>query len=103
MEVFAVDAPGYGASPALEAEGYATPKLAELATGLVKTLGIAPAIWIGFSWGASVGVHTAGRFPAAIRALGLLDGGYLIAADDPDYDAETDYEDELEELRRSAE
>src|SRR4029078_11317888 len=79
------------------------PKLAELAAGLLEALGIAPAVWIGFSWGASMGVHTAARFPSAVRALALLDGGYLVAEDDPDYDRETDYEDELAELRRSAE
>jgi pimeloyl-ACP methyl ester carboxylesterase len=101
--LFAVDAPGYGASPALKPEGYAAPKLAELAAGLLEALGIAPAVWIGFSWGASMGVHTAARFPSAVRALALLDGGYLVAEDDPDYDRETDYEDELAELRRSAE
>jgi len=100
--LFAVDAPGYGASPALEPEGYAAPKLAELAAGLLDALGIAPA-WIGFSWGASMGVHTAARFPSAVRGLALLDGGYLVAEDDPAYDPETDYEDELEELRRRAE
>jgi pimeloyl-ACP methyl ester carboxylesterase len=101
--LLAVDAPGYGASPALEPERYAAPKLAELAAGLLDSLGIAPAVWIGFSWGASMGVHTAARFPSAVRALGLLDGGYLVAEDDPDYDPETDYEDEVEELRRRTE
>jgi pimeloyl-ACP methyl ester carboxylesterase len=101
--LFAVDAPGYGASPALEPEGYAPEKLAGLAAGLLDALGLVPAVWIGFSWGASLGVHTAARFPSAVRALGLLDGGYLVAEDDPDYDPETDYEDELEELRRRAE
>jgi pimeloyl-ACP methyl ester carboxylesterase len=45
-------------------------------------------------------VHTAARFPQSIRGLALLDGGYLVADDDPDYDPNTDYEDELEELRR---
>jgi pimeloyl-ACP methyl ester carboxylesterase len=50
-----------------------------------------------------MGVHTAARFPSAVRGLALLDGGYLVAEDDPDYDPETDYEDELEELRRRAE
>ena len=37
--LFAVDAPGYGASPALEPEGYAAPKLAELAAGLLDCSG----------------------------------------------------------------
>ena len=100
--LYAVDAPGYGGSPALEPEEYALPRLAELGAGLIGTLGLEPAIWLGFSWGASVGVHAAALFPSAVRALGLLDGGYLVAEDDPDYDADTDYEDELAELRRRA-
>jgi len=101
--VYALDAPGYGDSPPLDPEGYAPPKLAGLAADLLDELGLVPAVWIGYSWGASIGLHTAARFPASIRALGLLDGGYLVAQDDPDYDPNTDYEDELEELRRRAE
>ena len=101
--LYAVDAPGYGDSPALEPEGYALPELARLAAELLDQLGLGPAIWIGYSWGANVGLHTAARFPSSIRALGLLDGGYLVAEDDPDYDPASDYEDELEELRRRTE
>ena len=84
--LFALDAPGYGDSPPLEPEGYAPANIAGLAAGLLDELGLAPAVWIGYSWGASIGLHTAARFPSAIRALGLLDGGYLVAEDDPDYD-----------------
>jgi pimeloyl-ACP methyl ester carboxylesterase len=101
--LYAVDAPGYGDSPPLEPERYASPELAALAAELLDGLGLAPAVWLGFSWGASIGVHTAALFPDSVRALGLLDGGYLVAEDDPDYDPDTDYEDELEELRRRAE
>jgi pimeloyl-ACP methyl ester carboxylesterase len=35
-----------------------------------------------------------------VRALGLFDSGYLQAEDDPEYDPDTDFEDELEELAR---
>lgn len=101
--LYAVEAPGYGGSPPLDSEEYALPRLAELGAGLIRTLGLEPAIWLGYSWGASVGVHTAALFPSAVRALALLDGGYLVAEDDPDYDPETDYEDELADLRRRAE
>jgi pimeloyl-ACP methyl ester carboxylesterase len=97
--VHAVDAPGYGSSTALEPEGYAMPAIAELARDLVDRLELIPVIWIGYSWGAAVGVHTAARFPAAIRGLALLDGGYLVAQDDPEYNPDTDYEDEVAELR----
>jgi pimeloyl-ACP methyl ester carboxylesterase len=98
--LYALDAPGYGDSEPLEQEGYAMSNVAELAVELLRELGLDPAIWIGYSWGGSVGVHTAARFPESIRGLALLDGGYLVADDDPDYDLNTDYEDELEELRR---
>jgi len=47
-------------------------------------------------------VHTAARFSESVRALGLLDGGYLVAQDDPDYNPDADFEDELAELRRVA-
>jgi pimeloyl-ACP methyl ester carboxylesterase len=100
--LYALDAPGYGSSEPLEPGGYALPCLAGLAADLLAELGLRPAIWIGYSWGASVGLHTAARFPDSIRGLALLDGGYLVAEDDPDYNADTDYDDELEELRRRA-
>jgi pimeloyl-ACP methyl ester carboxylesterase len=100
--LYALDAPGYGSSEPLAPDGYAQPSLAGLATDLLSDLGLSPAIWIGYSWGASVGLHTAARFPDSIRGLALLDGGYLVAEDDPDYNADTDYDDELEELRRRA-
>jgi pimeloyl-ACP methyl ester carboxylesterase len=100
--VHAVDAPGYGASPPLSRDGYGSARLAGLAAGLLDRLEVAPVIWIGYSWGASIGVHTAARFPESVRALGLLDGGYLVAQDDPDYNPDSDFEDELAELRRLA-
>jgi pimeloyl-ACP methyl ester carboxylesterase len=82
--VHAVDAPGYGVSSPLSRDGYGPVRLAGLATGLLDRLGLAPVIWIGYSWGASIGLHTAARVPEFVRALGLLDGGYLVAQDDPD-------------------
>jgi pimeloyl-ACP methyl ester carboxylesterase len=100
--IHALDAPGYGRSSAVDADGYAPSRLAELAAGLLETLDLAPVVWIGFSWGGNIGVHTAARFPGSIRALGLLDSGYLRPEDDPDYDPATDFEDELAELRRLA-
>ena len=98
--LYAPDAPGYGDSEPLEPDGYALPNLAELGVELIDALGLAPAVWIGFSWGASVGMHVAALFPSAVRALALLDGGYLVAEDDPDYDP--GYDDELTDLRRRA-
>ena len=100
--VHALDAPGYGQSPRLEPDDYAPSALAELAAELLDVLGLVPVVWIGFSWGGNIGMHTAVRFPESVRALGLLDSGYLEARDDPEYDRSTDFEDELEELARLA-
>jgi pimeloyl-ACP methyl ester carboxylesterase len=100
--LYAVEAPGYGESPALDPGEYALPGLAALGADLLDTLGLAPAIWVGYSWGASIGVHAAARFPGLIRALALLDGGYLVAEDDPDYNPDSGYDEELADLRRRA-
>jgi len=100
--VHAVDAPGYGASSAVEPDGYSSTALAALAAGVLDRLELAPVIWIGYSWGANIGVHTAARFPRSVRALCLLDGGYLVAEDDPEYNPDSDFGDELAELRRLA-
>lgn len=101
--LYAPDAPGYGDSEPLEPDRYAPTALAGLAAALLNALELAPALWIGYSWGASIGLHTAALFPSSVRGLGLLDGGYLVAEDDPDYDPESDYEDEVAELGRRAE
>jgi pimeloyl-ACP methyl ester carboxylesterase len=101
--VYAPDAPGYGGSPALDPSGYRPSALAELAAKLIDSLGIAPAVWIGSPWGASIGMHTAVRFPTRIGALALLDGGYWDVHDDPDYDPSLDLEARTAELHGRAE
>lgn len=88
--VHAPDAPGFGESPALEDPCYRASNVAHLATALIDTLGIAPTVWIGYSWGASIGVHAAAKAPDRFRALVLLDGGYFVPEDDPDYDPSLD-------------
>jgi pimeloyl-ACP methyl ester carboxylesterase len=47
-------------------------------------------IWVGFSWGASIGIHAAVRHRDRFKALVLLDGGYFVPEDDPDYDPSLD-------------
>jgi pimeloyl-ACP methyl ester carboxylesterase len=90
--VYAPDGPGYGTSPPLEPEEYRASNVAAIAIALVEALGISPTIWIGFSWGASIGIHVAARHPEHIKALVLLDGGYFVPEDDPDYDPSLDLE-----------
>jgi pimeloyl-ACP methyl ester carboxylesterase len=101
--VYAPDAPGYGGSPALDPSGYRPSALAEIAAKLIDSLAIAPTVWIGSSWGASIGMHTAARFPTQIGALALLDGGYMDAQDDPDYDPSLHLEARTAELHARAE
>jgi pimeloyl-ACP methyl ester carboxylesterase len=80
--VYGPDAPGYGKSPPLEPEQYLASHVADIAIALIDKLGIAPVIWIGFSWGASIGAHVTARAPERVRALVLLDGAYLVPSDD---------------------
>ncbi|HEY7002650.1 MAG TPA: alpha/beta fold hydrolase [Gaiellaceae bacterium] len=97
---YAVDAPGYGKSAPLDRGEYRLSILADLAAELLEVLGLTPVIWVGFSWGGNVGMHTAVRKPPSVRALALLDGGYLVAEDDPGFDPHATFEDEVEQLRR---
>ena len=101
--VYGPDAPGYGQSPPLEPNRYHASEIAGLGIALIDALGIAPAIWIGFSWGASIGVHAAVRYPDHVRALVLLDGGYLLPEDDPSDDPSLDFAGRMEAWRRELE
>jgi pimeloyl-ACP methyl ester carboxylesterase len=101
--VYGPDAPGYGDSPRLEPARYRASDMADIAAALIDTLAIDPVIWIGFSWGANIGVHTAVRAPGRIKALALLDGGYLVPQDDPDYDPTLDLEARAAALRAEIE
>jgi pimeloyl-ACP methyl ester carboxylesterase len=94
--VYAPGAPGYHESPPLAAEEYVASNVAAVATALIDRLGVGPVIWIGFSWGASVGIHAAARAPDRFRALVLLDGGYLVPEDDPEHDPSLDFADRIE-------
>ena len=101
--VYAPEAPGYGASPALEPEQYLASSVADIAAALVDKLGIAPVVWIGFSWGASIGVHVAARHRDRVRGLVLLDGAYRLPADDPTDDPTLDFRGRMEQWRRELE
>jgi pimeloyl-ACP methyl ester carboxylesterase len=81
FRVLAPDAPGFGGSPRLPDERYELPALVELARSLLDALGLDRAVWVGSSWGATVGVHVAAAHPERVEALVLLDGGYLGPAD----------------------
>jgi pimeloyl-ACP methyl ester carboxylesterase len=84
--VYGPDAPGYGSSPPLAAEEYRASNVARIAVALIDALAIAPVVLIGFSWGGSIAFRAAAQSPDRVRALALLDGGYLMPDDDPSYD-----------------
>jgi lipase len=82
FRVLAPDAPGFGDSPRLPDKRYQLPPLVDLARSLLDALRLDRVVWVGSSWGATVGVHVAGSHPERIEALVLLDGGYLGPSDD---------------------
>lgn len=96
--VYAPDAPGYGRSAPIEASRCRPSVLGGLAVALMDALGLAPAVWVGSSWGAILGVHTAGRFPKRFTGLVLLDAGYIDAPDDPNYDPSSGLEKRIAQL-----
>jgi pimeloyl-ACP methyl ester carboxylesterase len=96
---FRAGRPGCGKSPPLELERYLASSVAEIGVALVDELAIAPAIWIGFSWGANIGIHAAVRNPDRFKTIVLLDSGYLIPADDPEDDPSLDFAGRMERWR----
>jgi pimeloyl-ACP methyl ester carboxylesterase len=102
LGVFALDAPGFGRSPALDASGYHPHALADLVPPLLDALEVERAAFMGFSWGGDVGCHVAARHPERLTSLALLDAGYW----DPPFDPLLPYEDYLarnEALARTTE
>jgi pimeloyl-ACP methyl ester carboxylesterase len=101
LRVLAPDAPGHGASPALPTPGgYTSDASAVQAVALLDALEIERAIFLGHSWGATVGCYVAAQHSTRLDALALLDGGYLDLADLPWASAPPDYA-ALVELIRS--
>ena len=83
LRVLGLDAPGFGGSPRLPDDRYSMPSLVEVARSALDGLGLERVAWLGSSWGASVGVRFAVAHPQRVKALVLLDGGYMdLAADD---------------------
>jgi pimeloyl-ACP methyl ester carboxylesterase len=82
LQILALDAPGFGNSPALEPAGYHPQALADLIPRLLDALGIERAPFVGFSWGGDVGCHVAARHVRRLTALVILDAAYS----DPPFD-----------------
>ncbi len=83
LRLVAPDGPGFGGSPALPPEHYATPRLAGLVWGLVDTLELARPVLMGHSWGGVVMLAAAAERPRDVSALVLLDSGQFDYVDRP--------------------
>ena len=74
--VYAVDLRSHGESDQ-PAEGYDTATAASDLDAVCAALDLPAAIVAGQSWGGNVVVQLAARFPARVRALALIDGGWI--------------------------
>lgn len=82
FRVLAPAAPGMGDSPALsDLEGYRPTRLAHLVIEIADAIGLGRFVYVGWSWGASIGVHLAARRPDRLVALVLLDAGHTDVQD----------------------
>jgi pimeloyl-ACP methyl ester carboxylesterase len=86
FHVIAPDAPGFGRSPALDADAYSVERLAELMWTVADTLDLERPILAGHSWGGAVAVTACGLRPERVRALVLYDSGHCDYADWPGAD-----------------
>ncbi len=82
--VLSIAAPGVADSPPLEdLQDYRPSCLADLVADVADALGIEFFAYVGWSWGASIGVHLAVRHPGRLLALVLLDAGHTDIPGDP--------------------
>jgi len=77
FRVVAPAAPGGGDSPTLpDPDAYRPTRLAHLVADLAAALKLQSFSFVGWSWGASIGVHLAATHPQLLDALVLLDAGH---------------------------
>jgi pimeloyl-ACP methyl ester carboxylesterase len=81
LRLVAVDAPGFGESPALPDEEYDVGRLSRLAWAVIDEIGLDRPVLMGHSWGGVVLTHAAAERTADVAALVLLDSGHLDYAD----------------------
>jgi pimeloyl-ACP methyl ester carboxylesterase len=83
LRPLALDAPGFGRSPALPVEGYAVDDLARLVFETADALALERPILLGHSWGAVVVLEAARRDPGRFAGIVLMDAGHADYADWP--------------------
>jgi pimeloyl-ACP methyl ester carboxylesterase len=87
LRVLALDAPGFGRSPGLPPERYRVDALVRLVCALLDSLELDRVVFMGHSWGGSIGVYLAAQEPVRLRALVLLDSGHVDWPDLPEVEA----------------
>jgi pimeloyl-ACP methyl ester carboxylesterase len=85
VRVVAIDAPGHSQSATRPAEAFSPSALAKLATQILDELAVKKAVFLGFSWGASVGCWLCAPHPERTLALALVEGGHFDFSDLPDF------------------
>jgi pimeloyl-ACP methyl ester carboxylesterase len=85
VRVVAIDAPGHSRSPARAAAEFRPSALASLAVEILDELDAAKAVFVGFSWGATVGCWLGALHPQLTVALALVEGGHFDFADLPGF------------------
>lgn len=89
VRVIAIDGPGHLRSPSRPPEAFRPTALALLATEILDELGIERTVFLGFSWGATVGCWFAALHPERTLALALVEGGHIDFADIPGFRADS--------------
>ena len=84
FRVVAFGAPGIAGGNAFpELAAYRPRRLADLVIDVADRLGVARFAYVGWSWGASIGVHLGARHRERLDALVLLDAGHTDVPGDP--------------------
>ena len=92
IRTIAVDAPGFGASPALPREGYDARGLARVLLGLVDRFELDRPLLMGHSWGGLIVELAAEARPDGVSGLVLLDAGHGDYQDAPGFPGDTSWE-----------
>jgi len=83
--VVALDTPGHSRSSSRPAEAFRPSALATLATEILDELDAKKFVFLGFSWGATIGCWVAARCPERTLGLVLVEGGHMDFADLPGF------------------
>jgi pimeloyl-ACP methyl ester carboxylesterase len=97
LKLIAPDAPGFGESPALPADGYRIGPLLELLRGVMDDRGLERAILMGHSWGGTIVMSFAAAEPERVDSLVLVDTGHMDYQDSSNFPRGKSLEELIEE------